>query len=145
MNSWFSLFAKIKICKKWPTVLISSTVITDNWISRYLYDIVQEANYYLFSLVLFIMTSTTFYPINKTLSDQIFDQSDVDHNPIQIDFFENVYSDPILNGCMIAVYLFGCIGCAGLGLVIWFERSGSAGPYRTLVNQLVSYNLLQVE
>ena len=85
------------------------------------------------------MTSTTFYPINKTLSDQIFDQSDVDHNPIQIDFFENVYSDPILNGCMIAVYFFGCIGCAGLGLVIWFERSGSAGPYRTLVNQLVSY------
>ena len=110
-----------------------------------MYDIVQEANYYLFSLVLFIMTSTTFYPINKTLSDQIFDQSDVDHNPIQIDFFENVYSDPILNGCMIAVYFFGCIGCAGLGLVIWFERSGSAGPYRTLVNQLVSYNLLQVE
>ena len=31
-----------------------------------------------------------------------------------------------------------------LMLVIWFERSGHAGHYRTLVNQLVSFNLEQV-
>ena len=29
--------------------------------------------------------------------------------------------------------------------MIWFERSGHAGHYRTLVNQLVSFNLEQVD
>ena len=45
---------------------------------------------------------------------------------------------------MIAVYIFGFLGCTGLILVLWFERSGLAGPYRSVVNQLVSQNIVQV-
>ena len=84
------------------------------------------------------MTCVSFFPIDETL-DHILNQ-----NGTQKDFFENVYSDPIVNGCMIAVYIFGFLGCAGLILVLWFERSGLAGPYRSLVNQLVSQNIIQV-
>ena len=35
------------------------------------------------------------------------------------------------------------LSCFGLCLVAWFERSGQAGPYRTLINQLVSHKLEQ--
>ena len=92
------------------------------------------------------MTLVSFSTINETLDCYISDQDNDndDQNAIQKDFFENVYSDSLLNGCMIAVYLFGFIGCAGLILVLWFERSGLAGPYRTLVNQLASQNIVQV-
>ena len=95
------------------------------------------------------MTLVSFSLINKTidcyLSDRDINDDDFEQNSIiQRDFFENVYSDPALNGCMIAVYLFGFIGCAGLILVVWFERSGLAGPYRTLVNQLASQNIVKV-
>ena len=85
------------------------------------------------------MTSVSFTQINETL-DPVLDH----HNGTQKDFFENVYSDPMVNGCMIAIYIFGFLGCAGLILVLWFERSGLAGPYRSLVNQLVSQNIIQV-
>ena len=93
------------------------------------------------------MVLVSFASINETLDCFFSDQdehADDDQNAIQKDFFENVYSDPILNKCMIAVYLFGFIGCAGLILVLWFERSGLAGPYRTLVNQLASQNIVKV-
>ena len=96
------------------------------------------------------MTLVSFSIINETidcyLSDQDINDDDFEQNTsiIQRDFFENVYSDPALNGCMIAVYLFGFIGCAGLILVVWFERSGLAGPYRTLINQLASQNIVKV-
>lgn len=84
------------------------------------------------------ITSVSFSRINETL-DHIINQIGN-----QKDFFENVYSDPMVNSCMIAVYIFGFLGCAGLILVLWFERSGLAGPYRSLVNQLVSQNIIQV-
>ena len=41
------------------------------------------------------------------------------------------------------IYSLGLLACVGLGMMIWFERSGQAGPYRTLVNQLVSYRIEQ--
>ena len=85
------------------------------------------------------MTSVSFTQINETL-DPVLDHQ----NGTQKDFFENVYSDSMVNGCMIAVYIFGFLGCAGLILVLWFERSGLAGPYRSVVNQLVSQNIVQV-
>ena len=86
------------------------------------------------------MTSlVSFFPIDEDLH-HILDQNAT----TQTDFFENVYSDPMVNGCMIAVYIFGFLGCAGLILVLWFERSGLAGPYRSVVNQLVSQNIVQV-
>ena len=86
------------------------------------------------------MTSlVSFFPIDESLH-HILDQNAT----TQKDFFENVYSDPMVNSCMIAVYIFGFLGCAGLILVLWFERSGLAGPYRSVVNQLVSQNIVQV-
>ena len=60
------------------------------------------------------------------------------------DHFKGVYEMPILNWSMIGIYLLGLISCTGLRLVSWFERSGQAGPYRTLVNQLMSITLDKV-
>ena len=61
-----------------------------------------------------------------------------------LDSFSQVYANQLLNRFMIVLYIIGLFGCLGLSLVSWFERSGQAGPYRTLVNQLVSINLDQV-
>ena len=60
------------------------------------------------------------------------------------DYFESVYSNTILNTSMILIYILGLISCVGLRLVSWFERSGQAGPYRTLVNRLMSITLDEV-
>ena len=59
------------------------------------------------------------------------------------DVFAEIYSNPFINLAMIFFSLLGLVACAGLGMVIWFERSGQAGPYRTLVNQLVTHRIEQ--
>ena len=56
------------------------------------------------------------------------------------DFFAEVYSDPRIVIGMVMLYLIGLGGIVGLVFIIWLERSGQAGPFRTLVNQLVSFN-----
>ena len=58
--------------------------------------------------------------------------------------FQGVYEGPYLRGTIIVTFIILIIGCTGLGFVLWFERSGQAGPYRTLINQLVSFNIEQV-
>ena len=58
--------------------------------------------------------------------------------------FSGVYEGPYMKGTIIVTFILLMIGCTGLGFVLWFERSGQAGPYRTLINQLVSYNIEQV-
>lgn len=64
---------------------------------------------------------------------------------IHKDYFADVYAiNPVLNTSAVVAYVFGYIGVAGLILVIWYERSGKAGPHRTLVNRLVSYALDQL-
>ena len=62
----------------------------------------------------------------------------------EVDFFEQVYSEQILKWLMISFYLLGLVAIVGLGIVTWFERSGEAGPYRTLINRLTSYNIEMV-
>ena len=62
----------------------------------------------------------------------------------EFEYFEYVYSNPFLNCSTIAVYLLGVVSCFGLRLVSWFEKSGQAGPHRTLVNRLMSLILDQV-
>lgn len=57
------------------------------------------------------------------------------------DHFEEVYSDVILNLISFGVYLIGTLSCIGLCYASWYEKSGQAGQFRTLVNQLVSHNL----
>ena len=60
------------------------------------------------------------------------------------DYYKQAYASPCMNWCMFTTYLLGLVGCGGLALVSWFERSGQAGPYRSLINRLVSHNMDQV-
>ena len=71
------------------------------------------------------------YPHNFTVEDEV-------------DFFEEVYSEPILKWIMVGFYFLGFFAIVGLGIVPWFERSGEAGPYRTLINRLTSNNIEMV-
>ena len=62
----------------------------------------------------------------------------------EVDFFEQVYSVKWLKWLMVSFYFLGLVAIVGLGIVTWFERSGEAGPYRTLINRLTSYNIEMV-
>ncbi len=61
-----------------------------------------------------------------------------------MDYFQSMYSDPLLNGLTFGCFLLTILGIVFLCYVVWFERNGLAGPYRTLVNQLAAFNILQV-
>ena len=43
-----------------------------------------------------------------------------------------------------SAYGSSLVGCGLLGTVIWFEISGRAAPYRTVINQLVSWTIFEV-
>ena len=60
------------------------------------------------------------------------------------DFFLGVYESPYVTWLLLVCYIICLIACLSLNFVIWFERSGMAGHYRTLVNQLTSFNPDQV-
>ena len=61
-----------------------------------------------------------------------------------LDDFRGIFAFKVFNWLMFAIYLLGYLCCFALALVIWFEYSGRAGPFRTLVNQLFSEILIQV-
>ena len=63
----------------------------------------------------------------------------------QIDDFEGVYGNPFVKLLYVLCYILSLLTLPGFILVIWFERSGQAGQFRTLVNQLVSFCLDQVK
>ena len=71
------------------------------------------------------------FETNNTLGDYGTDNED---------FFAGVYSDKIAVVSMVIMYFIGLVGIMGIVFIIWIERSGQAGPYRTLINQLVSHN-----
>lgn len=56
------------------------------------------------------------------------------------DFFADVFSDERMVFSMVVIYFVGLVGVVGIVFIIWLERSGQAGPFRTLINQLVSFN-----
>lgn len=60
------------------------------------------------------------------------------------DVFKEVFSNEFLNWSLFVLYLLGLISCGLLIIVSWFEKTGQAGPFRTLANQLVSHQLDQV-
>lgn len=60
------------------------------------------------------------------------------------DFFHGVFESINMKFLVLGTYSFGTLGILGLILITHFERSGNAGQFRTLVNQLVSFNLDQV-
>ena len=61
-----------------------------------------------------------------------------------VDYFSNVYEDPFIKFTLLLSYLLSYLNILPAGLVIWFERSGRAGQFRTLINQLASFSLDQV-
>lgn len=69
----------------------------------------------------------------------------LDHNqtfeqvPVQ-----DMLSNSALNWCMFGLYLLGLVVCLHLALVSLFEKSGLAGPHRTILNQLVALLIDQV-
>ena len=74
---------------------------------------------------------TIFFETNNTIGDYGSDNED---------FFAGVYSDKIAVVSMVIMYFIGLVGIMCIVFIIWIERSGQAGPYRTLINQLVSHN-----
>ena len=82
--------------------------------------------------------------LNHTLEQNTFCALEYDEEATFENAFQGVYEGPYLKGTIIVTFILLMIGCIGLGFVLWFERSGQAGPYRTLINQLVSYNIEQV-
>ena len=76
----------------------------------------------------------------KTLTGKMFlNQTFV---PLETDdIFQELFDNKIINYSLICLYFLGLLSCLGLSFVIWFEISGQAGHFRTLLNQLVSYKL----
>lgn len=57
------------------------------------------------------------------------------------DFFAELFEGVFIKLLWIVSYLLSCLGCMGMAFLTWFERSGQAGHFRTLKNQLISANL----
>ena len=68
-----------------------------------------------------------------------------DADPQNQDFFANIYATPLAAKISIVMLnIMGFFGCIGLSFIVWFEISGEAGPFRTVINQLVSFNFIEV-
>ena len=61
-----------------------------------------------------------------------------------IDDFKHVFESIWIKISVSIFTILGCLSCTGLGSISWFERSGEAGPFRTLINQLVTLALDQI-
>ena len=72
-------------------------------------------------------------------NDQIYEV-----NKEIFDFFEDGFSSPWLKFSMVLAHLVNLLSNGGLCFVVWYEVTGRAGPYRTLVNKLVSFLKIQV-
>ena len=75
---------------------------------------------------------------NNTLEHNVF-CSEEEENA-----FPGLYESPQIRSAMVLTYMVSFLGLSGLGFILWFERSGQAGHYRTLLNQLISFNIDQV-
>ena len=60
------------------------------------------------------------------------------------DYFQDIFDDQTWNISMFVLYSFGFVNCISGALISWFEKTGRAGPYRTLRNQLMSYAIDQM-
>ena len=67
-----------------------------------------------------------------------------DTSKFEVDYFKDVYDNPWINRTIVGLYFGGFTSIIGLIFVVWFEWSGQAGPYRTLINQLVIFNIESV-
>ena len=60
------------------------------------------------------------------------------------DYFNEGFESPWLVSSLVIAYTLNCIACGGLSFIVWFEITGRAGPYRTLINKLVCLLIQQV-
>ena len=63
----------------------------------------------------------------------------------KVDYFEPLFGNFWYKAGVLILCLITIFGMLGILIIIWFERSGQAGPYRTVVNQLVSLAFVQVQ
>ena len=89
-----------------------------------------------------ILTNFSISYQNQSDNDELYELSKI--NKDTSDFFEDGFSSPWLKSSMVLVHLITCLSNGGLGFVVWFEVTGRAGPYRTLVNKLASFLIIQV-
>ena len=57
------------------------------------------------------------------------------------DKFYGIYERIDIKFLSLLTYCFGTLGILGILLVVKFERSGNAGQFRTLLNQLTSFKV----
>ena len=76
--------------------------------------------------------------LNNTLEHNVFCSEDEENA------FPGLYESPLIRSAMFMTYMVTLLGLSGLGFILWFERSGQAGQYRTVINQLISFNIDQV-
>ena len=88
-----------------------------------------------------VLISTNFSISNQNQSD---DDQLYEINKDTSDFFEDGFSSPWLKFSMVLAHLVNLLSNGGLCFVVWYEVTGRAGPYRTLVNKLVSFPIIQV-
>ena len=89
-----------------------------------------------------ILTNFSISYQNQSDDDELYELYEI--NKDTSDFFEDGFSSPWLKSSMVLAHLINCMSNGGLGFVVWFEVTGRAGPYRTLVNKLVSFMIIQV-
>ena len=82
-------------------------------------------------------TSGTIIDIEFTLDDSKFENYDPDQ-------FSGLFDDHFIKITLLLSYFLAYLSLPAMGLVIWFEISGQAGQYRTMINKMTSYNLGQV-
>ena len=60
------------------------------------------------------------------------------------DDFVDLYSNNFVNLALLSIYIMGFLPYSAIAFISWFERSGQAGPFRTLQNRLLSFTVDQV-
>ena len=93
----------------------------------------------MFKQALILTNFSINYYQNYSNNDQIYEV-----NKEIFDFFEDGFSSPWLKFSMVLAHLVNLLSNGGLCFVVWYEVTGRAGPYRTLVNKLVSFLIIQV-
>ena len=81
---------------------------------------------------------------NETFKSDYLEEHDFVASNEIVDFFDPIFAAPYFKLVSVITYLISMICAICKCFVIWFEVSGQAGHYRTLVNQMVTLNLLQV-
>ena len=82
-----------------------------------------------------VVNTSLFFNASGLIKDQVVFINET------LDFFEDIFDEPISNWVMISLYFIGIPAVAGIFVVTWMERTDQVGPYRTLLNQLTGFGL----